>query len=224
MLTGWIKSRIANKPEIKKYIKKYLPNDAIIIEAGAHIGTDTIEFARIFPDGMVYAFEPVPNIFFSLAQNVGHLRNVRCFPVALGEKNGEVKMFISSGMSDGSSSLLAPKDHLIDHPDVLFNGNISVSSMTMDAWSELFDIPKVDLLWLDLQGLELKVLKAGQRILHTVKAIYTEVNLKETYEGAALYDELRGWLDEQGFSAELEQIYWKDGGNVLFVRKKQEHE
>jgi FkbM family methyltransferase len=220
----WVGSKIFHEIETKKIIKNFLPDDAVIVEAGAHAGVDTGEFARLFPTGRVYAFEPVPDIFFSLVENKGHLKNVIFFSVALGEKDEEVNMFVSGGRSDGSSSLLAPKDHLIDHPDVLFNENIFVNSITMDTWADLFAIPRVDLLWLDLQGLELNVLKSGQRVLENVRAIYTEVNLKENYEGAALYSDLRSWLEERGFSVELEQIYWEDGGNVLFVRKSPEHE
>jgi len=76
----------------------------------------------------------------------------------------------------------------------------------------------VDLLWLDLQGYELDVLKAGLAVLENVQAIYTEVNLKELYVGAPLYGELREWLEVRDFKVEVEDIPWEDGGNVLFVR------
>jgi len=44
------------------------------------------------------------------------------------------------------------------------------------------------------------------------------VNLKEMYEGVALYPEMRQWLEVQGFSVKREEIPWADSGNVLFVR------
>jgi tRNA isopentenyl-2-thiomethyl-A-37 hydroxylase MiaE len=128
-------------------------------------------------------------------------------------------MYVSGGVSDGSSSLLPPKDHLADHPDVTFEKKIRVECTTIDEWIKSNNIEKVDLLWLDMQGHELNALKAGLVTLEKVQAVYTEVNLKEVYDGAPLYGELREWLEERNFKVEVEEIPWEDGGNVLFVRR-----
>jgi FkbM family methyltransferase len=201
-------------------IKKYLPEDAVIVEAGAHVGSDTLALARAFSPGQVYAFEPVPRLFFTLSDAVASLPNVRRFPYALGNHNGNVDIYVSSGASDASSSLLPPKEHLKDHPDVFFEEKISAVSITLDDWADLFNIRRVDFLWLDMQGFELEALKHGECVLSAVKAIYTEVNLKEEYQGAALYQELRDWLGARGFTVKLEDLSWEDAGNVLFVREE----
>jgi len=202
----------------KKIIAQYISKDPVIIEAGAHIGVDTEQFAWRFPKGKIFAFEPVPNLFLRLSENMQPYKNVDCIPSALSNEVGEFEMYVSGGVSDGSSSLLPPKDHLIDHPDTTFDESINVTCITLDKWAQTNNIEKVDLLWLDLQGYELDVLKAGLTVLENVQAIYTEVNLKELYVGAPLYAELREWLEERNFKVELEDIPWEDGGNVLFVR------
>ena len=202
----------------KKTIAQYIPKNPVIIEAGAHIGVDTEQFARHFPKGKIFAFEPVPNIFLKLSENMRPYKNVDCIPTALSNEVGESVMYVSSGVSDGSSSLLPPKDHLIDHPDTTFDESINVTCITLDKWAQTNNVEKVDLLWLDLQGYELDVLKAGLAVLENVQAIYTEVNLKELYVGAPLYGELREWLEGRDFNVEVEDIPWEDGGNVLFVR------
>jgi len=204
----------------KSEIYKYLPKQATVIEAGAHKGYDTIELARHFPDGKIFAFEPVPALFEELNYNTRSFENIQLFKFALSDRSGKAKMFISSGASTGSSSLLPPKDHLVDHPDVLFKEEITVDCITIDEWAEKEHLEKIDFLWLDLQGHELNVLKAATNILKTVIVIYTEINLKEVYEGAPLYHELRQWLECQGFKTQKEAIPWKDGGNVLFIRKQ----
>ena len=203
----------------KSVIAQYVPPNPIIMEAGAHIGLDTEELARYFPGGKIYAFEPVPDLFLQLSERTRAYKNVNCFPVALSAQAGEAVMYVSSGISDGSSSLLPPKGHLIDHPDVIFNETIHVPCMTIDDWAQANNIEKVDLLWLDMQGHELNALKSGLKVLENVQTIYTEVNLKEVYEGAPLYDELREWLNTRNFEVAVEDIPWEDGGNVLFVRK-----
>ncbi|MBK6479822.1 MAG: FkbM family methyltransferase [Saprospiraceae bacterium] len=80
---------------------------------------------------------------------------------------------------DASSSLLEPKDHLIDHPDTSFKDKIQVQTITLDDWAFQNNISKVDLLWLDMQGFELNMLKASNKILATVKVIHTEVSTKK---------------------------------------------
>lgn len=205
----------------KSVMRKYLPKAPTILEAGAHVGVDTLAMSKVWPQGRVYAFEPVPEIYHKLVANLQQRKNVTCHPFALSGATGTARMFVSSGGSDGSSSLLPPKEHLRDHPDVTFERQITVNCVTLDEWAQQEGVEQIDLLWLDLQGHELNVMRSGTHILERVSAIYTEVNLKETYTGAALYPELRAWLEERGFKVEKEAIPWEDGGNVLFVRKNQ---
>ncbi len=47
----------------KKEMARFLPKDPIIVEAGAHVGLDTIEISRQWPKANRYAFEPVPDVF-----------------------------------------------------------------------------------------------------------------------------------------------------------------
>jgi len=202
----------------KSYIKRFLPSNPVIVEAGAHIGTDTLEMAKIWPSGTIYAFEPIPELFKQLEMNVHNINNIKCYPFALSHTVESSTMYVSSGSSDGSSSLLSPKEHLREHPDVEFLDTIQVNTITLDVWAEKYGITHVDFLWLDIQGHELSVLKAAQNILKTIRAIYTEVHLVDSYEGGALYPELRSWLESYGFRVEHEALPWPDGGNVLFVK------
>ena len=77
----------------------------------------------------------------------------------------------------------------------------------------------IDLMWLDMQGAEFKVLKAAPMILNTVKVIFSEISLVEMYEGAPLYNQFRAWLKTKGFDVKKEEIVSKDMGNALFVKK-----
>lgn len=203
----------------KQQIKQFLPPAPVVIEAGAHVGQDTTEMSRLWPQGKIYAFEPVPEIFAKLKARTDGCPNVKRFPLALAEKSGTVEFNLSSGKSSASSSILSPKQHLEQHPDVKFDRKITVKTITIDDWARENGEIRVDFLWLDLQGYELFALKGARQTLPTVSAIYTEVFLKESYAGAPLYPELRGWLIEQGFTVEWEGLPWPDSGNVLFVRR-----
>jgi FkbM family methyltransferase len=209
-----IKERIS-----KQYIKKFLPVNPVIIDCGSHYGDDSIEWVKMV-NAIVHAFEPSPKIYSRLLDNVKPYKNITCYPIALSNINGKAKFFVSEGQSDGSSSLLQPKEHLSDHPEVYFNEVIEVDTITLDDWAAQYNVSKIDMLWLDMQGFEMQMLMASNKILNTVQVIHTEVSVKDTYDGVILYPEFKKWLNSKGFIAELEVI--PDGydiGNVIFVRK-----
>jgi FkbM family methyltransferase len=211
-----------NETEVipKRLIATYLPANPTIVEAGAHIGVDTVQMSKRWPQGTIHAFEPIPDLFRQLQSNTAKRNNVCCYPLALGKQTGAATMFVSSGRSDASSSLFPPKAHLAHHPDILFDTKIQVPTITLDQWAAEQGIKKIDFLWLDLQGYELAVLQAATAVLATVQAIYTEVNLEETYAGVALYPELRQWLAAHGFNVIREDLPWQDGGNVFFAKER----
>ncbi|ULQ56252.1 FkbM family methyltransferase [Flavihumibacter rivuli] len=204
--------------ELKKSFVPYLPANPSILEAGACDGNDTQELARLWPKGKVYSFEPVPEMYKKAAERNRQEKNVKLYPFALNDSTGKVTINISSGRSNASSSILKPKGHLDVHPDVLFSESIDVPSFTIDDWACNEGVTHIDLMWLDMQGAEYKVLKAAPRILQTVKLIYSEVSLIETYEGVVLYPQYRDWLAMQGFKVIREDLPYEDMGNVLFGR------
>jgi 2-O-methyltransferase len=201
----------------KEFFVQFLPDNPFILEAGAHKGKDTVEMAKIWPNGSIHAFEPVPHLFKLLENNTRNLKNVHCYQLALGDTKGSETLFVSSGASDGSSSLLPPKELLNNYPTVYFDTKVPVTTITLDEWARENGVTRIDFMWLDLQGMELKVLQSGSIILKTVKGIYSEVSSVEGYQGQSLYHELREWLEKEGFHVEREAV--ENGeGNVFFLR------
>lgn len=203
----------------KFVLKKYLPKNPVIVDCGAHIGSDSIELSKIFPKAKIYSIEPIPVIFERLKHNTRRRNNIQCFNIALSNKNGQAEFFVSSGSSDASSSLLRPSEHKIDHPTVMFNDSIIVTTQTLNDWGSRNNVSGIDFLWLDMQGFEYQMLSSSTEALSKVKVIHTEVSLKEVYEGAIVYSEFKLWLESQGFKLVKEAIpAGSDMGNALFVK------
>ena len=197
----------------KEYIAQFLPKNPVILEAGAHIGTDTIEMLQMWPECTIHAFEPLPKVYTKLIQNTQAFNNVYRYPFALSNNNGLARLYVSSGTSDASSSLLAPKEHLNVHRTVYFEETIEVPTITLDSWATEYKIDYIDFMWLDMQGHEFAMLKASPKILKTVKVIFLEVSYEELYVGTALFPEVKAWLEQQGFKYICELAE-----NALFVR------
>lgn len=208
-----------NEKISKAFLKRYLPKSPVIIDCGAHDGEDSIELINTL-GGTIHCFEPAKDIYKRLVKRIGSKKNMFTYELALSDRDGTQEFFLSDGVSDASSSLLAPRQHLIDHPGTTFSKSTTVSTKTLDSWAYENGIAKVDLLWLDMQGFEMNMLKVSDKILDTVTVIHTEVSTKETYEGVPQYNEYRNFLESRGFKVMIEAIPagW-DMGNVLFVRK-----
>lgn len=196
----------------------YIRPDFYILEAGAHVGGDT-QMLAYFTRNELFAFEPIPDIFRKLEQNTRHIKNVRRFHVALSDQTGTTMMYVSSGASDASSSLLEPVDHLNTNPDVAFEETITIPTITLDDWAREHGVDRVDFMWLDMQGYEWTMLNASTRIFPTVKVIYTEVSTIELYKGQKKYDSFKQWLFDRGFKLLREDLSWGHTGNALFVKK-----
>ena len=116
-------------------IAPFLPEAPIVIEAGAHIGTDTLAMNARWPRGTYHCFEPVPALFAAFSEATRELVNVRGDPRALSDRTGEAEFFVSAGASDGSSSLLQPLEHLRVNPAVTFPESIRVRTVRLDEWA-----------------------------------------------------------------------------------------
>jgi len=202
-----------------RFFQELLPPAPVIVEAGAHGGGDTVRLARTWPRGHVHAFEPVPALFQRMSARVRNRRNVSCYPLALSDSVGTAEIYVSSGASDASSSLLRPTGHLAEHPQIDFKQVVKVLVTTLDAWAHEQAIGTVDFLWLDLQGGELAALRGASTLLSAVRVVYSEVSLKPMYQGGPLYPEFREWMAAQGFAVVREKLPYPDMGNVVFARR-----
>ena len=202
-------------------LARHLPENPVILEAGAANGENTLEMAEFWAGARIHAFEPVPGARALLEEKTARFKDrVTIYPCALGDSPGQFEMNVS-GSGDAietqSSSLLTPTGHHEEYDFVKFGQKIVVDVLRMDDWAAENGVEQVDLLWLDMQGYELRALEAGRLLLKTVKAIHIEVHHRELYAGAPLYPDVRSWLANEGFHPVIDATF-RVGGNVLFVR------
>ena len=136
--------------EIREWIVKNLYDDSVIIEAGAASGTDTLWFSQNFPNGKIFAFEPLGVSYDKTVSRVSNCDNVEVYNVAPGPKESTEELYVSSNRV--SSSLLKPTGHIQFHPRISFENKSTVRTINLDAFLKDQWLEKVDLLWLDMQG------------------------------------------------------------------------
>lgn len=203
--------------EIAKFVETDSP---IIVEAGAFDGCDTLSFSQRWPNGHVYAFEPLPTLAKKVRMAIADCKNVTFIESAFASTDQSsitLYSFDPAESEHASSSILKPGDHLELAPDVKFGSEVTVPAITIDAWYQTVGRPVIDLLWLDLQGAELLVLQRGEALLAATRCCHIEVARRPLYQGGATFDEVCHFFTSRGFSLAASRIPVRSG-NAIFVR------
>jgi FkbM family methyltransferase len=161
----------------------------VILDAGANEGMFSIMMAKAFPDARIIALEPVPRTFFHLVGNLGRngIRNVEAYNTGLGAPGkSTATMNVSRVFSGGSSSKCT------------FNEaeqfQVPVSLITLDAAFDLYKFSKINLLKMDIEGMEYEVLYNSEFIPKVVAmALEVHINQKLEFESRRV-DGLINWL------------------------------
>lgn len=180
------------------FVYPLLPENPIILEAGAHYGEDTIILSTRWPKGTIYAFEPNPKAFEKLKKAVKDYSNINIFPFGLYSKTGDYPLWVPPE-NDGTASLL--KDNELPESTAWYHGEkpITIFCMNLDQWASQEGVDRIDYMWLDMEGTELQMLNSAPKILKTVKVISTEVNFREFRKGMCQFSEVSAFLEKNGF-------------------------
>jgi FkbM family methyltransferase len=163
----------------------------VIIDAGANIGVAVLWWRHRWPAARIIAFEPDPQVFRVLAQNLQHHPAVELHQAALSAVSGEITLHLLGA----DASRTAP-DAAHDWPST------QVSSRRLR--DVLGGIPSVDLLKIDIEGAELEVLIDSRGFLGTVQRVFIEYHsfAGDPAELATLFD----ILATEGFTLHLEAM------------------
>jgi FkbM family methyltransferase len=153
------------EPHIQKFIQLYniLYSIQNIIDVGANFGYHTLLFSRECSMN-VYAFEPQIQNFKLLEDNVriNDIQNIILYNYACGDHNCEIKTPIYE-----NSGTLNMGDITPDH-DCIKNKYSITKSILLD---EISFPSKIDLIKIDVQGWEKKVLLGAKKLLKTDKPV-----------------------------------------------------
>lgn len=159
----------------KDYYFKTKTARPYIVDCGAHIGISVLYFKSLFPNAKIVAFEPNPYSFQLLSQNIkqNHLQSITAVNKAVGVKSTPIKFTIPqdpSSWSIDSTSVDSLKSQTYKLRQV------SVESTDLNKYLT----SQIDLLKLDVQGLETKVMISISRNLSKVHNIKLEYHGKLT--------------------------------------------
>lgn len=204
--------------------KNQLLKPKTLIQIGASGGQELEEFIQ---SGITDALliEPLEMPFSILKKRVENIKNYVPFQALVHSTNGIVVDFHIASNGGMSSSIFKPNKHLSSYPHVFFPEKVSLTGFRLDSIvaflrnnkSINFDHP--DMLYLDVQGAELIVLKGAGELLEHATYIWTEVGLGDGYCGGASYIELICFLAAYNYQLIHFECELGAFGDALFVKK-----
>ncbi len=181
-----------NNVDFNDLLKQKISSNPIIFDVGGNSGQSIIKFKKIFKNPIIHSFEPIESEYKKMKDMFGSDENVFLNNFALGEKE-ELKEFNITAKSSNSSFNKVKtgtkwlkersKEHLNNSEDYIVKKEI-VKISTIDKYCLEKKINQIDLIKIDTQGYEDKVLEGCKRTFEkdNVKAIITEVMFDNVYE------------------------------------------
>jgi FkbM family methyltransferase len=197
-----------------------------IIDVGANVGQFTVACKKIFSGAAVHSFEPLPECAVKLKKNVAKLVGVRVYPIALGDKSGNVLFHVNSHTHSSSILVLGERHHEA-FPNARELRTINVPISTLDVEMKSIPLESPALLKLDVQGYEPQVLEGGIETLKRVDYVLLEASFRPLYEGEKTFMEIARTMEEHGFYF-LRPIAWLNDprsgevlqADALFARRR----
>lgn len=185
----------------------------LFVDVGANHGVTARRMLDEFPGATVYAFEPAPETFATLARNVADDERIKPVQLACGSTSGTVDFHVTK--NHWCSSVLAPsalgKRYYGDWYDTA--ATVPVRIVRLDDWARAQGLTLIDFMKVDAQGYDLEVLKGAEGLLRSgaVKAINCECQFAPEYEGCATFSQVDQFLASCGFALHQMHEVWSKG-------------
>jgi FkbM family methyltransferase len=178
--------------------EKYLEVKKGAIHIGANEGQER-DWYRNQAFNKVLWFEPNTVIYEKLVKNIKNYPGQIAFNLGIHDSLKETKLHISSNNGE-SSSILDLGLHKQYHPNVHYVKDEMIVLTRMDLFFKDYEnIDDYNFLNIDVQGVELNVIKSFGSLLNKIDYIYVEVNEAELYIDCSLLPDIDKYLANFGF-------------------------
>jgi FkbM family methyltransferase len=193
---------------ILEKIKSYLPEKGYLVDVGANIGINSPCFYFYQKDWNGVAIEASPETFNTLYKNIKkHRLKIEPLNIAVSNKNSFINFYIDNdNKNSGLSSTF--KSHVIGNSELEEERNfreVKVESKTLNnIWDNLGN-PIVDLLKIDIEGLDAEVILSTDFSSLNPKIIMAETNklfykISENPEDSSIvWKEINNHLENFGY-------------------------
>lgn len=189
-----------------------------ILDIGANLGQFALPAWFAFPKARIISFEPLPDCFSQLRQNMADLDRFQAVNCGIGNCDGELP-FARSEFSASSSFLPMARVHEHEFPATAKTVTVKVPVRQLDSLADEFRFLSPMLVKIDVQGYEREVLAGGGQVLRNAQTVIVESSVEVLYESQPLFAEIHRRMTELGFhyAGNFDQVCSGNDGRVLQV-------
>ena len=192
--------RIYHQKKVFNQLKKL--NISTAIDVGAHKGEFLNYLLTIKNIQEIHAFEPQKEIFDMLNLNFGKNKKIFLNNEGLSDINSTREMNLNSLTSTSTFSTINESSswfkfkNLILNKKNSFQKKIKIKTIKLDDYFKVKNINKIDLLKIDTEGHELKVLNGAEKVFDNDKIKYLLIeihssNMYKDYRSSEIYSFLK---------------------------------
>lgn len=150
-----------HEPETEMVFKDMAKTSRVFLDVGANIGYFSFLVKQMSPQAEVYSFEPLPQNIeaYKKNQQLNHFSKMNLQEVCVADQKGETEFLIPPKEESGWGRMA--------HRDLFSGEKIKRSVITLDEFCRDKKIEKVDLMKIDVEGYEHKVLKGAVELIET---------------------------------------------------------
>lgn len=203
--------KIENFELYRSGFEAHLTEPRVIIEFGSYDGGDGVRLKMKYPQSRVISIEADPIRYQMIKEMNESLKSgLEVINCAVSDVDGEIEFYQTVDPNEkewrigGSGSLHRKTDKYKEIYSHLVEAEpIKVLSKTLSTLCEELKISEIDLLHMDVEGAEMRVIR-GIGALRP-KMIFLEKHLgKDMYEGAYDWNEMRNFLISKGYTLTTE--------------------
>lgn len=182
------------EPEVMRRLHAILPPDGVALDIGANLGAIALAMSALAREGKVFAFEPVPETFAFLEQNLAANRVTNVVAIHRGCFSSSRAFEFHYIEEFGGGAFLSPVG--VSDPR---EKRATVECVTVDSFVEEQRLDRLDVMKIDVEGSEDDVLAGGERTCRSLRPmLLVEFNPKasEVFFGRSLeglYERLRSF-------------------------------
>jgi FkbM family methyltransferase len=176
--------------------RKHHGDGVVAIDCGANIGVHTIEWAKAMTGwGSVLSIEAQERIFYALAGNIAinNCFNALAINAAVSSESGVMQIPSPNYLvpsSFGSLELRKRNGNEFIGQQIDYENMVNVRKLAIDE----YNLPRVDLLKIDVEGMELEALQGAAR---TIERSHPAMLIEKIKADAGI---LRQWLELRGYT------------------------
>ena len=199
--------------------EKYFKEKKGVFHIGANDGMER-DWYKLHEFPRVLWFEPNRSIFERLCINLLEYPNNTAYCLGVHDTLKTATLHIASNKGL-SSSILEFGTHKRYRPDIKFIRHEVINLVRMDDFirDNNLNMDDFNFLNIDVQGVELNVIKSFGDLIAKFAYIYTEINEEELYKEGCLVREIDKYLGLYGFKRAMTHMTPYKWGDALYVKK-----